>query len=175
MARIIDIEFSPAAAAAISGVSTELQKKWRFRGFLGEQSTGRWTRWSGGKLCRLTLIGAMANLVGPAMATRTLGTHDVDAGGEWVAHMANYAELALYDRALYHSGLEVREVRSHDPSSMRFTDGMFLASDGDRLLVGGSDMNNFFPSVDAMIVVSIERLAKRMVADAGGAIARAEA
>lgn len=40
----IDREFSPSEAAAITGVSVDLQRDWRRRGLLPENKEGKWTR-----------------------------------------------------------------------------------------------------------------------------------
>lgn len=40
----IDREFSPSEAAAITGVSVDLQRDWRRRGLLPENKDGKWTR-----------------------------------------------------------------------------------------------------------------------------------
>lgn len=42
--RNIDREFSPSEAAAITGVSVDLQRDWRRRGLLPENKLGKWTR-----------------------------------------------------------------------------------------------------------------------------------
>lgn len=44
--RNIEREFSPSEAAAITGVSLDLQRDWRRRGFLPENKQGKWTRFS---------------------------------------------------------------------------------------------------------------------------------
>lgn len=42
--RHVDREFSPSEAAAITGVSVDLQRDWRRRGLLPENKQGKWTR-----------------------------------------------------------------------------------------------------------------------------------
>ena len=74
--------FSPAEAAAITGVSTALQRKWRSAGGpLEPKDNPGWTRWTPKELARLLVLDRVSRLVGPAQAATMIaaaGNQGVD-------------------------------------------------------------------------------------------------
>jgi len=64
--------FSASEAAEITGVSTDLQRKWRQIGILGPRQGKGWTRWGPQELAGLMTLGKLAAVVGPTAAVQAM-------------------------------------------------------------------------------------------------------
>jgi len=73
----IDREFSPAEAAAITGVSVNMQRDWRRRGLLPENTEGKWTRFDLKHIIEMSVMKAFS-----------------DAGFS-VSYVAEFASMAI--------------------------------------------------------------------------------
>lgn len=54
-------EFSPSEAAAITGVSVDLQRDWRRRGLLPENKEGKWTRFNLDHIIEMSVMKVFAD------------------------------------------------------------------------------------------------------------------
>lgn len=65
---IYEQTFSASEAAEITGVSVDLQRKWRQLGILDGKTGSGWTRWGSKDLARLVALSKLAGVVGPKAA-----------------------------------------------------------------------------------------------------------
>ncbi len=176
--RTVDREFTPAEAAKISGVSTALQRDWRRRGILPENSEGKWTRWDLSEVIRLcvmklfsdagidvsktVLVSQMAIL--PTL--KVIGT--IDGATEFDGN-----ELSIEERASILRGM----VGTSDP---RHTLGRYLAACGE----GETDFRRVdkFEDLKSLItrdrpilsIIDCQNLARLIVKRAAGPVIRFE-
>lgn len=96
----IDREFSPAEAAAITGVSVDQQRDWRRRGILPENKEGKWTRFDLKHIIEMSVMKAFSE------------------AGFSVSYVAQFASMAilpslaivnLYPDAVAFEGAEISD------------------------------------------------------------------
>lgn len=178
---VIKREFSPAEAAAITGVSTALQRDWRRREVVKTDPNpdGKWTRWSLNDIIRLSVMKLFADVGMDVSSTTMIAS---------MALLPTLGALAAIDEAVEFDGDEIGDaekarirsisVGTTDPSH---TIGRFLASFGK----GEYDVcrTDDLASLEAMLdretrpilsVVDCRNLARRIVERAGGPVIRYE-
>lgn len=178
--RTVSREFSPAEAAAITGVSTALQRDWRRRKIVqGEPNEGKWTRWSLNDIISLSVMKLFSD------AGMEVSSTAIIAG---MALMPTWSALALIDEAVEFDGDEIGEiekervrsgtVRTTHPSH---TAGRFLASfgKGEYDVCRTDDLATLEARLDKEVrpivaVVDCYNLARLIVEKAGGAVIRYE-
>ena len=179
--RTVSREFSPAEAAAITGVSTALQRDWRRRKIVhGEpNSEGKWTRWSLTDIISLSVMKLFSDAGMEVSSTTTI------AG---MALMPTMSALALIDEAVEFDGDDIGEtekervrsatVRTTHPSH---TAGRFLASfgRGEYDVCRTDDLATLEARLDEEVrpivaVVDCYNLARLIVEKAGGPVIRYE-
>jgi len=177
----IDREFSPAEAAAITGVSTALQRDWRRREIVkGEPNPeGKWTRWSLTDIIRLSVMKLFSDAGMEVSSTTTVAS---------MAVLPTLGALAQIDEAVEFEGDELAEeqkarIRSTTVGTTHpsHTIGRFLVAFGK----GEYDVcrTDDLASLEAMLderarpilsVVDCRSLARLIVERAGGAVLRYE-
>lgn len=178
---IVKREFTPAEAAAITGVSTALQRDWRRREVIkGEPNPeGKWTRWSLTDVISLSVMKLLSD------AGMDVSNTTIIAG---MALLPTLGALTLIDEAVEFDGDEVGDVEKARVRSTTIgtthpshTAGRFLASFGK----GEYDVcrTDDLASLEAMLdeearpivsVVDCYNLARLIVERAGGPVLRYE-
>ena len=174
-------DFTPAEAAAITGVSTALQRDWRRREVIkgNPNPEGKWTRWSLNDIVRLSVMKLFSDAGMEVSSTTTIAS---------MALMPTLGALALVDEAVEFDGDEIDDawkerirsgtVRTTHPSH---TIGRFLVSFGK----GAYDVcrTDDLASLEALLeekvrpilaVVDCRNLARLIVERAGGPVIRYE-
>jgi hypothetical protein len=177
---VIKREFSPAEAAAITGVSTALQRDWRRREVLkGEPNPeGKWTRWSLTDIIRLSVMKLFSDAGMDVSSTTMIAS---------MALLPTLGALALIDEAVEFDGeisdVQKARIRSNtvgttDPSH---TIGRFLASfgKGEYDVCRTDDLASLEARLDEearpiLSVVDCRNLARLIVERAGGPVIRYE-
>jgi len=98
--RTINREFTPAEAAAITGVSTALQRDWRRRGILAENTEGKWTRWELTDIIRLSVMKLFSDAGMDVSQTKTIAQ---------MALLPTLGAIARIDEAVAFEGDEIPE------------------------------------------------------------------
>lgn len=179
----IDREFSPAEAAAITGVSTALQRDWRRREIVNlanePESEGKWTRWSLADIIRLSVMKLFSDAGMEVSNTRMIAA---------MAVLPTLSALAQIDEAVEFFGSEIGEdhkarIRGATVGTTHssHTIGRFLAAfgKGEYEVCRTDDLASLETMLDEqarpiLSVVDCRGLARRIVERAGGAVLRYE-
>jgi len=180
----IEREFSPAEAAAITGVSTALQRDWRRREIVNlvtePDSERKWTRWSLTDIIRLSVMKLFSEAGMEVSATRIIAT---------MAVLPTLDALTQIDQAVEFDGDEIGE--EHQARIRGTTVGMtgpvralgrFLISfgKGEYDVCRTDDLASLEAILDEqprrpiLSVVDCRSLARLIVERAGGAVLRYE-
>jgi hypothetical protein len=177
---VINREFSPAEAAAITGVSTALQRDWRRREVLkGDPNPeGKWTRWSLTDIIRLSVMKLFSDAGMEVSHTTMIAS---------MALMPTLGALALIDDAVEFDGeiddVQKARIRSSTVVTTHpaHTPGRFLASfgKGEYDVCRTDDMASLEAMLDEEVrpilsVVDCRNLARLIVERAGGPVIRYE-
>ncbi|QEL27260.1 MerR family transcriptional regulator (plasmid) [Bosea sp. F3-2] len=104
--RYISTEFTPAEAARATGVSVELQRDWKRRGYLASREDGKHSRYTFEDLSRMLALKSFSDAgIGLRVATTPLGS-DGFRNAETAASMAMLPMLGFANYA----------IRTTDPS-----------------------------------------------------------
>ncbi len=115
--RYISTEYTPAEAARATGVSVELQRDWKRRGYLASRGDGKHSRYTFEDMCRMLALKAFSDAgIGLRVADTPLGS-DGFRNAETAASMAMLPMLGFANYA----------VRTTDP---RHRIGRYVIVDG---------------------------------------------
>lgn len=179
--RTIDREFTPAEAAAITGVSTALQRDWRRREIIkGDPNPeGKWTRWALTDIIRLSVMKLFSDAGMEVSSTTTVAN---------MAVLPTLGALALVDEAVEFDGDEIGDAQQ---ARIRFSTvgtthpshsiGRFLAcfGKGEYDVCRTDDLASLEAKLDEeprpiLSVVDCRNLAWLIVERAGGPVLRYE-
>lgn len=177
--KTIQRDFTPSEAARITGVSTALQRDWRRRGILSENSEGKWTRWTLDDIIQLSVRKIFADAGLDVSQTRTVARMAI-LPTAWAISCIPEANEFEGDEIPDETKEKVR-MRSIVPADPSHQIGRFLVSFGpseydffrtDNL----SDVQNLLDAEPQPVafIVDCENLALRIFQRANGPLVRFE-